>query len=98
MCRVLDMSLKTEERGGIPFTVLRELCRWNLESQIWRIILAQLQSAFIARICCDGRTVSQIGNLQYCREHFGAKGITLDIICPKPKMAPLYSMACLMQM
>ena len=98
MCRALDMSPKTAERGGIPFTVLRELCRWNLESQVWLIILAQLQSAFIARICCDGRTVSQIGNLQYCKEHFGAKGITLDIICPKPKMAPLYSMACLMQM
>ena len=84
--------------GWDTVTVLRELCRWNLESQIWQIILAQLQSAFIARICCGARMVSQIGNLQYCREHFGAKGITLDIICPKPKMAPLYSMACLMQM
>lgn len=58
--------------------------------------LAQLQSAFIVRICCDARTVSQIGSLQYCRERFGAKGITLDIICLKPKMAPLYSMVCLM--
>ena len=96
MCRALDMSPKTAERGGIPFTVLRELCRWNLESQVWRIILAQLQNAFIARIYCDARMVSQIGSLQYCRERFGAKGITLDIICLKPKMAPLYSMVCLM--
>ena len=98
MCRDLDMSPKTVERVGIPFTALHELYKWNWELQVWQIILAQLQSAFIARICCDARTVSQIGNLQYCREHFGAKGITLDIICPKPKMAPLYSMACLMQM
>ena len=38
-----------------------------MESQIWQIILAQLQSAFIARICCgaqDGVTNRKFAILQ----------------------------------
>ena len=90
-----------QEYGNVPgFGYVTEDGRtgWDTVYGLTRALQAQLQSAFIARICCGARMVSQIGNLQYCREHFGAKGITLDIICPKPKMAPLYSMACLMQM
>ena len=98
-----------QEYGDVPgFGYVTEDGRtgWDTVYGLTRALQVELGIADLAdnfgpttaRICCDGRTVSQIGNLQYCREHFGAKGITLDIICPKPKMAPLYSMACLMQM